>query len=335
MSLRIAFIGTGWVADKHLHAINSLNDAQVVAIAGRNEASARELAGRAHAKVYGYDDVPRMLKTEKLDAVFLLLPPHLHGDIEARCAEYVPAVLIEKPITNNLEVARRAAEVFDKAGTLVSVGFMCRYRKSVERVQAALAESSDKPVLINGSWVCDVPGPVWWRTKSQSGGQFVEQCTHMVDLARYFSGEMSEVSAYTTRGFVTEHPGYTVDDAAVVNVKFKSGAIGNFTTGCFIKPGYASALGIGLTLQARTLQAKLTSWNVDLELSRKEGEVERLPSPEADIFAVQNAALFEAIRGKDPGLVRSSYRDAIETLKVGLAAERSAELGRPVALSEL
>ncbi len=335
MSLRVALIGTGWVADKHLRAIKSLPDATVVAIAGRNAAATAELAARAEAKPYSYEDVPQLLKQEQLDAVFLLLPPHLHGDIEARCAEHVPAVLIEKPVSSDLAVVRRAAEAFDKAGTLVSVGFMCRYRKTIERAQAALSEASAKPVLVNGFWVGDMPGPMWWRTKAQSGGQFVEQCTHLVDLARYLVGEIVEVSADTTRGFVTEHPGYTVDDAAVVNVRFASGAIGNFTTGCFVKPGHASALGIGLTLQARTLQVDLTSWNMDLEILRKEGEVERLPAPEPDIFVVQNAAFFSAIRDKSPGLVRSSYADAIETLKVGLAAERSAELRRPVAPAEL
>jgi len=163
----------------------------------------------------------------------------------------------------------------------------------------------------------------------------VEQCTHMVDLARYLAGPIEEVAAFATRGFVTEHPDYSVDDAAVVNVRFKSGAIGNFTTGCFIRPGHASALGIGLTLQARSVQCSLKGWNVDLEISRKEAEVERIASPEADIFAVENAAFFQAIKTKDRSLIRSSYDDAIETLKVGLAASRSVREKRPVALSDL
>jgi predicted dehydrogenase len=335
MSLRVALIGTGWVADKHLRAIKSLPDVKVVAIAGRNAQATAELAARAEARVYAYDDAPKLLASERLDAVFLLLPPHLHGDLEARCAEHVPAVLIEKPISNDLEVARRAEEAFRKAGTLVSVGFMCRYRQTVARAKQALAESGQQPILINGSWVCDMPPPLWWRNRAQSGGQFVEQCTHLVDLSRYLNGEIEEVSACSARGFVTEHPGYTVDDAAVVNVRFKTGAIGNFTTGCFIQSGYSSALGIALALQARTLQVELSSWNMDLRLLRQEGEVERLQSPEPDIFAVQNAAFFEAIRCKNPSLIRSSYADALETLKVGLAAERSIATGRPVSPQEL
>jgi len=335
MSLRVALIGTGWVADKHVRAIATLPDARVVAIAGRNAAAAAELSARAEARAYAFDDIDKMLKSERLDAVFLLLPPHLHGDLEARCAEHVPAVLIEKPIANDLDVARRAHEVFQKAGTLVSVGFMCRYRQSVARAREVLAGSGEQPILINGSWVGEMPPPLWWRNRSQSGGQFVEQCTHLVDLARYFNGAIEEVSACSARGFVTEHPGYTVDDAAVVNVRFASGAIGNFTTGCFVQPGHASALGIALTLQLRTLQIELRNWDMDLRILRREGEIESLPSPEPDIFAVQNAAFFAAIRKKDPALIRSSYADSLETLKVGLAAERSIESRRPVSPQEL
>ncbi len=335
MTFRVALIGTGWVADHHIRALKSLADVQLVAIAGRNRDRTRELSTRAEARAYEFDDVAAMLKSESLDAAFVCLPPHLHGEIEQRCAEHVPAVFIEKPITCDLGVARRASEAFAKAGTLVSVGFMCRYRESVARAKAALESSLEVPVLINGYWVGDVPGPLWWRTQAQSGGQFVEQCTHMVDLARYLVGPIDEVTAYAARGFVTEYPDYSVDDAAVVNVRFKSGAIGNFTTGCFVKPGHASALGIGLTLQARTVQCSLKGWNVDLEILRKDAEPERVASPELDIFAVENAAFFEAIKTKDRSLIRSSYEDAIETLKVGLAANRSILEKRTVALSEL
>jgi len=47
----------------------------------------------------------------------------------------------------------------------------------------------------------------------QSGGQFVEQCTHLVDLSRYLIGEITEVSAYRTGGFMPEVPNFNVEDA--------------------------------------------------------------------------------------------------------------------------
>jgi predicted dehydrogenase len=253
--------------------------------------------------------------------------------VEAICARHVRAVLVEKPIANNLETALRVSDAFKTAGTLVSVGFMCRYRASVARAKQ-LMEAGDPTVLVNGWWVDEMPPPLWWRTMSASGGQFVEQCTHLVDLARYLVGEIDEVSAYATRGFILDVPDYTVDDAMVVNVRFRSGAIGNFSTGCFVREGHASGMGIGLTLASRSAKCVFTSWNVDLTLISK-GAQEEVRSTESDIFAVQNAVFLDAVRTDDTSNIRSSYEDAIKTLKVGLAAMRSAQERRVVKLSEL
>jgi myo-inositol 2-dehydrogenase / D-chiro-inositol 1-dehydrogenase len=331
----IAIIGTGWVTDLHLKAIQALGDVRVAAIAGRNAGRVSELSARTGARGYDLGAVGQMLREQKLDAALICLPPHLHGDIEARCAEHVRGVLIEKPISCDLDVARRAAEVFAKAGTLVSVAFMGRYRASVARAKQVLATEAGPAVLVNGWWVGQMPPPLWWRTQAQSGGQFVEQCTHLVDLSRYLVGDISEVSAYETRGFVTDVPDYSVADAAVVNVRFASGALGNFSTGCFSKDDHDSGLGIGLTVSTRTVKCAFSSWNLDLELTRQAGEIERVPSLEPDIFQLENAAFFEALRTNDPQLIRSSYPDALETLKVGLAATRSAREGKSISLSEL
>jgi myo-inositol 2-dehydrogenase / D-chiro-inositol 1-dehydrogenase len=333
MSVRVGVVGSGWVAERHVAALRSL-DAEIVAIAGRNGASVAKLCAESGAKAYQLDAVRDMLRSERLDAVFLLLPPHLHGPIEAACAEHVPAVFIEKPITTDLEVARRAHEELTKAGTLVSVGFMCRYRETVQRLRAELAREEDPPVLVNGAWVGDMPGPLWWRARAQSGGQFLEQTTHLVDLSRYLVGDIVEVSSFTARGFIRDVPGYTVDDASVVNVRFAGGAIGTFASGCFVTPPSASAMGIGLTLQCRGRHVSLNGWDMHLKLQRG-AEIERLCSTEADIFAVEDAAFLAAFRARDASLVRSSYADAIETLKVALAATLSASSGRAVAPASL
>ena len=46
-----------------------------------------------------------------------------------------------------------------------------------------------------GRWMGGMPGVAWWRRQEGSGGQFVEQTTHIVDLLRYCAGEVTEVYA--------------------------------------------------------------------------------------------------------------------------------------------
>ena len=82
MSLRIGIIGSGF-AEKHIEAINLIDEADVVAICSRNEANARRISS---GNYYSFDNYLDMLTKENLDAVYICLPPHLHGDLEKACS---------------------------------------------------------------------------------------------------------------------------------------------------------------------------------------------------------------------------------------------------------
>lgn len=327
--VNIGIVGTGWVAGVHLNALNKIPDVKISAIAGRNSGQADMLAQKNGAIAYqNYQD---MLRKEKLDAVFICLPPHIHGEVEAACAEYVPAVLIEKPICNDLEKALKIEETFKKSGTIVSVGYMNRYRTSLDRAREVFSNPLQKSVLINGWWVNPMPGPKWWRTMSESGGQFVEQCTHLVDTARWISGEITEVSAFNAKGFVTNVNDYDVDDGMVINVRFASGAIGNFTTGCFPSPD--SSIGeIGMSIYSKEIKCQLSGWGMKLDLDFGKGHSERVESNNDDVFVYQNKLFLQAAAEKNPSLIRSTYSDALKTLKVTLAANESCRTGKTVSV---
>jgi len=325
--MRIGIIGTGWVAAKHLPALRRLEAAEVVAIAGRNQARAAALAGPFSAKVY--TDYLPMLQREALDAVFILLPPHLHGAVERACAEHVGAVLIEKPITTSLEEAQAIQAQFKAAGTLVSVGYQNRYRLPVQEARACF--SADAPgILANGWWVEQMPPPPWWRRFDQSGGQFVEQCTHLVDLSRYLMGEIVEVSAFRTNGFMPEVPDLSVDEGMVVNLRFASGALGSFSTACFPQ-GDFSKCGISLQLSTRRHRVVFETWDFAGKIYSQDGSCRDLPTGE-DPFFLQAQALLDAAGGGAKRAVLSGYEDAMKTLAATLAANESARerSGAPV-----
>lgn len=329
--MKIGIIGTGWVVDHHLDALKQIEQVEVVAIAGRNQARARELAAPIGATTYeGY--LP-MLERESLDAVFILLPPHLHGDLERACAEHVGAVLVEKPITHCLEQAQEIHAHFQRAGTLVSVGYQNRYRASVQHARDYFTEASPA-IMANGWWITEMPPPAWWRRFDQSGGQFVEQCTHIVDLSRYLMGEITEVSAYRTNGFMTEVPDFSVDDAMVVNVRFASGALGSYCTGCF-PVGEHDSVGIRLNLSSRQHRIDFESWNFDGTLHSGRDAPRALPET-ANPFLVQAQTFVDAVARKEPHAILSDYADAMQTLAVTLAANESArnQNGAPVKVSD-
>lgn len=330
--MKIGIIGTGWVTEKHLTALKQIDEAEVVAIAGRNQERAGELASPFGATTYeGY---LLMLQRESLDAVFILLPPHLHGDLERACAEHVGAVLIEKPITTSLEQAQEINGYFKQAGTLVSVGYQNRYRESVQHARACFTETTPG-IMANGWWIEQMPPAPWWRRMEQSGGQFVEQCTHLVDLSRYLIGEIVEVSAYRTGGFMKDVPDLSVDDGMVVSVRFESGALGSYCTGCF-PLGDFSKSGISLNLSSREQRVVFETWDFVGKIHSGDGEVRDLPAG-VDPFLKQAQVFLQAAATKNSGGVLSGYEDAMQTLAVTLAANESArnQSGAPVKVSEI
>lgn len=333
--MRIGIIGTGWVTGLHLDALKEIDGAEVVAIAGRNETRAKELVEPWKAK--RYVDPLKMLAKESLDAAFILLPPHLHGDLERACSEHVKGVLVEKPISQALDTAQQIHGYFKKAGTIVSVAYQNRYRQSVQKAKGLLSQPDNEGILAQGRWTTQMPPPLWWRNFDQSGGQFSEQCTHLLDICRYTMGDVETVSAFRTRGFMNEVPDFTVDDAMVVNCRFKSGALASFSTGCFPLGGHPESPGggISLSLSSRNHRIVLTGWSFEGTIYSGEEEQEVIPVDE-NIFVTQNKVFLDAVASGDPSGILSSYEDGLTTLATTLAANESArhQNGAPVKVEE-
>jgi predicted dehydrogenase len=165
--------------------------------------------------------------------------------------------------------------------------------------------------------------------KDRSGGQFLEQVTHTVDLARFLGGEVVEVHAYAAKGFNTGVPeNYTIEDASVVNLRFRSGAIANLWASASSNGGGG---GVTLNVYASRTTALFTGWEHTLRVMRA-GEDTIEIRGEADIFNLEDKAFIEAVRAGDPALIQCSYPDGVKTLEISVAANRSMETGRPVAV---
>jgi predicted dehydrogenase len=292
-------------------------------LAERAQAFAGEYGGTA------YTALAELLDRAKPDAAWVCLPPFAHGEAElALLARRIP-FLVEKPISNSLDVARRILGEVERTGTLVAAGYMNRYRRGVQRLRELLA--SDPPVLLQAAWIGGTPGVSWWRVKAQSGGQIVEQTTHLFDVARYLAGEPERVYAAGAHGFVNDMPGYDVDDASVVSVQFVSGAVGSMLSCCAHRTGVG---GVHLAVTATHLQATMTGWDLSTVIHKSRLEQEQIAG-EPEIFAIEDAAFLRAVETGDPQSVRAPYADAIKTLAFCLAADQSLTSGLPVEIAAL
>jgi len=322
---KIAFVGAGGIAGKHMEALGKAGSVETVGIcdvdAGKAQARREKFGGQA------FSDAEEMLDATKPDGVFICLPPHAHGPAEAACIDRRIPFLVEKPLANDLALAEKIASRVAKASLITAVGYMNRYRKGVQRAKELLAE---RPVsLIYGGWLGGTPGNHPWLTqKKLSGGQIVEQTTHTFDLLRYLCGEAAVVQCFAAGGFVPHSPTYDTDDASSVLIKMKSDAVANIMSSWSAGPGG----GVFLTLTGPKIQISFTGWDHTMQAAGGDGKISENQPGEPNIFELEDRAFLQAIRTGQASSILCDYADGVESLRLSAAANRSIDTGKPVAV---
>lgn len=322
--MKIGFFGCGGMAAGHMRNLAKFRDAgediELTAFcdidAGRAEGRAREFGGRAYA------DHVSMLDEAALDALYVGVPPHGHGVAELAAAERGLALFVEKPLANNLDTAREIAAAISASGVINSVGYNWRYQDSTEAARQALAGKTVGMAM--GYWMGGMPGVPWWRRLDQSGGQLVEQTTHIFDVARYLLGDVAEVTARAATRALGNVENFSVTDVGAALVTFASGAIGTFHNTCLLKGvGYT----VGLHVVTPELIVELSGQCVLIEPGRRT-EIRSASSP----YEAEDRAFLAAVSSKDQAGIKSPYADAVKTLAVTLAANESYQTGQTVRL---
>lgn len=324
--VKVGFIGAGGMARAHSEALSKRRDVIIAAFCDADPGRTRPLAEQHHAPMF--KSAREMLDAVALDAAYVCLPPFAHGAEFDLIARGIP-FFVEKPINLDLGQAKEIAAAVKAKKLITCAGYMNRYRRSVQTVKRLLAK--DPAILVNGGWIGGTPRPspaigiwTWWVQKKKSGGQFLEQVTHTVDLARFLCGAAVEVHAFAATGFNTGTPTtYDIEDAAVVNIKFAGGAIANLWAAC---SSNASG-GVSLNVYANKLAAQFTGWEHSVRLMQVGKDTCEIKG-EGDIFAVEDDAFIKAVRACNPAGIMSPYEDAVKTLAISVAANKSMKSGK-------
>ena len=320
--LRIGCVGTGFIAGRHLAALAAMPDVDVVAVADAVVERAAIAAGRVGAR--SYDDGLVMLAVEDLDAVWLCVPPFAHGPLEqAALARQLP-FFVEKPLAADMTVAQAVADGVRAQGLRTAVGYHWRYLDVVEQAGALLRDLP--PQLVLGQWLDATPRAPWWSQRSTSGGQLVEQTTHLFDLARLFCGEVDSVCAAESTLAREQWPHADVPTVSTALLRFRSGALGTISSSCLLEARHR--VGLRLVTLGRVLELR------ERTLSDHELRVDDVVTARSDQdpIAAEDRAFVATLLGREDD-VRVTYNEALRTHALVCAADRSARTGLPVDLN--
>ena len=314
MPTRIACVGYGWVAERHLAVFSQMPDVTIVGLAGRSAERAKPLAARYNAPVFA--DTAEMLDATTPDALLICTIPGDHGAIEQAAIERGIPFLVEKPLAANWQTAAHIAAAVEQAKLVTAVAYHWRYHETVAQARAFLENRT--VALVQGFWLDATPPPAWWSQQAESGGQLVEQATHLFDLARYLVGEATQVFGMAAR-FPRVGSVGDVDEVSAASVRYASGAIGNFAATCLLTNSYR----IGLHLFGDNFAVEIGERLLVIHENGKRREFHS----QADPFIPEDAAFLQAVRTGDSSGIRSNYADALRTHRLTTQARASATHG--------
>jgi len=224
-----------------------------------------------------------------------------------------------------MEKAREIEAAIAEAHVIDCVGYHWRYHDTAAWAREALGDETIGMVL--GYWMGGLPGVAWWRVQDESGGQILEQTTHIVDMARYLAGEVERVSAEMALRVMTDVENISVPDVGTVNLRFESGAIGNITNSC-IPPGWRNGLVIVADQQTIDLDQSKFERRTPDGVEERNWEWKAPHYRESEVFV-------NAVESGDASGILSPYSDAVKSLAISVAANKSAESEEPVLIAEV
>ncbi|MFC5522139.1 Gfo/Idh/MocA family protein [Polaromonas jejuensis] len=342
--LRLAVIGAGAIGRTHIALAQDHELFELAAIVDGSE-PAQALA--AQLGVAAYTDAQAMLTAVRPDAVIVATPNATHADIGIQCLQNGAAVLVEKPITDTLEDARRLCEAAEQAGRPLLVGHQRRYN-AILRAARSIVQSGRLGKLVSATGMATwlKPDPYFdmtWR-RHQGGGPILINLIHDIDLLRFLMGDIESVQASSANAV----RGFEVEDTAAVILRFKNGALATMTVSdCSTTPwNWDLAAGesahyprqdvnshfISGTHGSLTLP-RLEVWEYRNERGWHEPLAqERIALHASNPYAEQLRHFHAVIQGLEEPVC--SGRDALRSLQAILAIRRAAATGDMVRLDD-
>lgn len=228
MSIGFGIVGVGMIANFHARAIRDAGGAHLVGCSSRRAESAQEFAGEHDCRAF--ESLEAMLGDPDVQAVAICTPSGAHLDPAVAAAKAGKHIVVEKPLEITTERCDQIIEACEQAGVRLGAVFQSRFHQSSRLMKKAVEEKRFGTVTMGDAYV------KWYRSQEyydsgawrgtwelDGGGALMNQAIHSVDLLVWLMGPVEEISAMTA---TMTHERIEVEDVAVANLRFKSGALG-------------------------------------------------------------------------------------------------------------
>ncbi len=202
--LKVGIIGAGLQGGRRAPVLKQFPGTELLVVASAHIERAQQLADG-----YGCvatDRWEEIIERPDINVVIVCTPPHLHAPMSIAAMNTGKHVLCEKPLARTMEEAADMLATAKANRVILKCGFNHRHHPGINKARQWFDEGviGELNFIRCVYGICGRPGyEKEWRAdpKVVSGGQLMEQGIHAIDLFRWFLGEFSEVTGFTSTRF--------------------------------------------------------------------------------------------------------------------------------------
>lgn len=337
--IRMAVVGCGRISKNHFGSIEQHADAmELVAVCDANPVTLREHQEQYH--VPGYLHMEELLNVEQPDLIALCTPSGLHSAQTMLAARHGVHVVTEKPMATRWQDGLRMVQACDEHGVRLFVVKQNRRNTTLQLLKRAMDEKRFGKiylVTINVFWTRPqeyYDSAKWRGTWELDGGAFMNQASHYVDLIDWLIGPVDSVHAMTA----TLARDIQVEDTGVLNIRWRSGALGSMNVTMLAYPknyeGSITILGEKGTVRVGGLAVnEIQHW----EFADHQPYDEAIQQANYETTSVYGFGhplyyknMIDVMRGEAEA--ETDGREGLKSLEILIAAYLSARDGRTVSL---
>jgi predicted dehydrogenase len=193
----VGVVGCGLIGQKRAKALGA--GGKLVACADIDMSRAEALARTAGAKAF--QDWRELVVSPLVDVLIVATLHDSLAEITRVAAEAGKHILVEKPAARNAAELAPVMEAAAKHGVKVHVGFNHRYHRSLRKAKEIVDSGALGELMFLRARYghgARVGYEKEWRSNPvlSGGGELIDQGPHLIDLSRWFLGEMTEVQGF-------------------------------------------------------------------------------------------------------------------------------------------
>jgi len=226
MTIRVGFLGAGFIADVHASLLRSCAVVDWAGVYDIDRSRAEAFAAKTGSTVCADEDEV----LAGCDAVFICTWTSEHPRLVARAAQRGLAVFCEKPLATDLAGATEMAEVVGRTGVVHQVGLVLRFSPAFCWLRQLIADPASgrvMSVLFRDDQYIPLQGmykSTWRGDVARAGsGALLEHSIHDVDILESLIGPVASVSGLTAEFHGIEG----IEDAVNLSLSFANGAVGS------------------------------------------------------------------------------------------------------------